>query len=714
MISVIVPVYLVEKYLNRCIDSILAQTYEDFELILVDDGSPDNCGKICDGYAKKDSRIIVIHKENGGLSDARNAGLDWMFENSKSEWVSFVDSDDWVHPQYLEVLFSKAVETKNELIVCDYENFREDDIVSPSPVKDVAVTESAPEDFFCESSFIETVTWAKLYHRDCFNSIRFPFGKIHEDNFVTYRIIFSQQSVLHVEIPLYYHLNNPEGISNSRCIPKHMPVFEAYRQQIDFFEENGYSKAKEKIVVHSADIMCKHIRIAKSTDKYQNYAKIIRQMLRSHINTYRNYESVRRNQKFYSYAYPKRYLFINQINKFKHIIKRIITKLFGKSGYTNRLLKHFIFPKSERIGLPGKIYFYHSIMKNLKQFKHSPDIDDFPVDFVVSWVDGNDPEWIKEKRKYELVLDDDKKIANPDARYRDWEMFHYWFRAVEKYAPWVRNVFLLTCGHVPEWLDTSHPKLKIIRHSEFIPAEYLPTFSSHTIELNMWRIEELSEHFVYFNDDMLLTAPVKKSVFFTKGLPKYCPLTRPKYTFNDMTVFEYVLMNKTGLFNSDIDFREVIKQHPEKWIYPFKSAISKYNMRTFKDGYLSGMRFTHVCTPYRKSSMSECAKKYSEKIHKTSRNKFRTYLDVNHQIFQIWEMVNAEFVPVEDFYLGRLVNVRRERMDLLRDCVLKEQNKCVCINDNDALTEEDFNLLKPRVIAMLEEKFPERSGFECS
>lgn len=245
-ISVIVPIYKVEKFIHRCVDSILAQTFTDFELVLVDDGSPDNCGKICDEYEEKDDRIVVIHKENGGLSDARNAGLDWMFEHSKSEWVTFVDSDDFLHPQMLEILFSKAVETKNHLIVCDFEKFEENDIVNPSPVKVIVVTESAPEYFFCESSFIETVTWAKLYHRNCFNSIRFPFGKIHEDNFFTYRIIFSQQSVLHIELPLYYHLNNPDGISNSDCIPEHMSAFEAYRQQIAFFGGKWLLKSKRE------------------------------------------------------------------------------------------------------------------------------------------------------------------------------------------------------------------------------------------------------------------------------------------------------------------------------------------------------------------------------------------------------------------------------------------------------------------------------------
>ena len=120
LISIIVPVYKVEKYIHRCVDSILAQTFTDFELILVDDGSPDNCGIICDEYALKDNRIHVIHKENGGLSDARNAGIDWAFENSNSEWITFIDSDDWVHPKCLEALVRAAQIYGTEIAICNY------------------------------------------------------------------------------------------------------------------------------------------------------------------------------------------------------------------------------------------------------------------------------------------------------------------------------------------------------------------------------------------------------------------------------------------------------------------------------------------------------------------------------------------------------------------------------------------------------------------
>ena len=124
-ISVIVPVYKVEKYIKRCIDSILIQTFQDFELILVDDGSPDKCGQICEEYSQKDKRIVVLHRENGGLSAARNTGIEWIFENSRSQYLTFIDSDDWIHPQYLEILLQVLKKNNVAVSVADFKSVKE-------------------------------------------------------------------------------------------------------------------------------------------------------------------------------------------------------------------------------------------------------------------------------------------------------------------------------------------------------------------------------------------------------------------------------------------------------------------------------------------------------------------------------------------------------------------------------------------------------------
>ena len=139
----------------------------------------------------------------------------------------------------------------------------------------------------------------------------------------------------------------------------------------------------------------------------------------------------------------------------------------------------------------------------------------FPIDIVIPWVDGADPVWQQERARFQPSSGADSSAA----RYRDWDTLRYWFRGIERYAPWVRTIHFITYGHLPAWLNTSNPKLHVVNHRDYIPKEYLPTFSSHTIELNMHRIEGLAEHFLYFNDDVFLNAPTKPEDFFMKGLP---------------------------------------------------------------------------------------------------------------------------------------------------------------------------------------------------
>lgn len=236
-ISVIVPVYKVEPYLNRCVDSILRQTFVDFELILVDDGSPDRCGEICDGYARRDSRIHVIHKANGGLSDARNVGVDWVEKYSDSKWLTFIDSDDWVHPQMLSRLLCAAEALGVNISVCGYQQTAgADPAVLP---EDMVPVQWTPKQFYMTRFVNATVAWGKLYSRSCFQNIRYPVGKIHEDEFVTYRLLFAQPSVGVISAPLYAYFLNPSGIIHSGWSSKRLHAWQAYDQQIAFFAAMG-------------------------------------------------------------------------------------------------------------------------------------------------------------------------------------------------------------------------------------------------------------------------------------------------------------------------------------------------------------------------------------------------------------------------------------------------------------------------------------------
>ena len=240
-ISVVVPVYKVEQYLDRCVKSILSQTFSDFELILVDDGSPDNCGKMCDEYAEKDGRIKVIHKKNGGLSDARNFGIDYAMTESGSEWITFIDSDDWVHPKYLEALYNAVTETGLPISVCSFERtYGESPAVDETLLLPKCVN---TEEFYCKDNVNAIVAWGKLYKKDYFGKIRYPVGKLHEDEFVTYRIIFQTPDIAFIDEPLYAYFQNSGGTMLGGFSERNLVVFDAVSEQISFFNKNGYKRA---------------------------------------------------------------------------------------------------------------------------------------------------------------------------------------------------------------------------------------------------------------------------------------------------------------------------------------------------------------------------------------------------------------------------------------------------------------------------------------
>ena len=237
IVCVIVPVYNVERYIHRCIESILHQTFRDFELVLIDDGSPDQCGEICESYAIKDSRVHVIHQKNRGLSVARNSGIEWAFSKSNCEWITFVDSDDWIHECFLESLLNAVQKDNTRIAIGDAlwtkgESLPED-IIRPSVVWRIA-------EYYLQHTVNATVAWGKLYNKACFRDIRFPEGKIHEDEYVTYRVLFQQEYISVIDEPLYAYFQNDEGITRSKWTPNRLDALEGIEQQIEFFEHNSY------------------------------------------------------------------------------------------------------------------------------------------------------------------------------------------------------------------------------------------------------------------------------------------------------------------------------------------------------------------------------------------------------------------------------------------------------------------------------------------
>ena len=233
--SVIVPVYKVEAVLPRCIESILNQTVTDFELILIDDGSPDRSGVICDEYAAKDERIRVIHQENGGLSAARNAGIEWALHNSDSEWITFIDSDDWVHVRYLESLYRAAMQYNTPISMCWLVKTSGEEV---SPESFDAVLRSTEEAFTYNGQMIASFSCGRLYRKELFENYRFPIGKLWEDMYLVHKILFQFPEIAVIEQPLYYYYRNPESIIRRKWSEKNKDILVAYETEIfPFFKE---------------------------------------------------------------------------------------------------------------------------------------------------------------------------------------------------------------------------------------------------------------------------------------------------------------------------------------------------------------------------------------------------------------------------------------------------------------------------------------------
>lgn len=241
LISVVVPVYRVENFIHRCVESLITQSFDDFELLLVDDGSSDNCGQICDEFAEKDSRIVVIHKKNGGLSDARDAGIDWSFRCSDSSWISFVDSDDWVHREYLKVLYGAVRETKCRISVCAYQETAGNTARVNCQQFKTGVLDT--ETFFCEKNVNAVVAWGKLYDKELLRDIRYPIGKLHEDEFVTYKLLFQCKKCAFIGEPLYNYYVNEMSITRREWSPNKLDVVTAVMESIMFFYKKGYRDA---------------------------------------------------------------------------------------------------------------------------------------------------------------------------------------------------------------------------------------------------------------------------------------------------------------------------------------------------------------------------------------------------------------------------------------------------------------------------------------
>lgn len=336
-------------------------------------------------------------------------------------------------------------------------------------------------------------------------------------------------------------------------------------------------------------------------------------------------------------------------------------------------------------------------------------MDSTDIDFVVSWVDGCDPEWRKQKAMYsgEEIA---SSVSNGEECYRDWGIMHFWFRAVEKYAPWVRRVYFITCGHVPEWLNLNHSKLNFVKHEDYIPGKWLPTFSAHVIEINLHRIPGLAEKFVYFNDDMFLNAPVRPEDFFRDGLPcATAVLSVPPVRWKRHGQGNVVLNNIQAI-NEHFDFRSRFRSDLFKWISPrygIKNVIRTLMLATFH--MYTGFMELHTANSYLKATFNDVWNAESVWLAETSARRFRDRSDASQWLMEYWQLATGKFYPRSPEFSklyggGRLATAAED--------IRTQAHKVICINDNAAIDSQKFVEVSEAVKLAYSEALPEKSSFE--
>ncbi|WP_412988387.1 Stealth CR1 domain-containing protein [Pediococcus siamensis] len=323
------------------------------------------------------------------------------------------------------------------------------------------------------------------------------------------------------------------------------------------------------------------------------------------------------------------------------------------------------------------------------------------IDFVVTWVDFQDPVW---KAKYNEYRPQRLNLTNNEIRYRDYGTFKYWFRSVEKYAPWVNKIFLVTDKQVPEWLNTNNDKLVIVDHTDFIDPEFLPTFNSSVIELNIANIKQLSEKFVLFNDDMFLNDVVKKEDFFKNGMPVDFGTFQPTMP---TTEFTHILINDLLLINDWFENRVIVKKNFKKYFsikYGAKRLAEAATMLPYRK--IAGFYDAHISSPYLKSTFKKVLKMADDDFKKTETHKFRNNNDINEWLIKYYQFCSGQFEPQRKTF-GSFYELT-DRNYFIQD-IEKSKSKVVCVNDVES---PDLDVTMNLLRKTLQKKLPNKSSFE--
>ena len=338
------------------------------------------------------------------------------------------------------------------------------------------------------------------------------------------------------------------------------------------------------------------------------------------------------------------------------------------------------------------------------------------IDFVIPWVDGSDKEWLALKNKYKAAKTGEASQdpeANGDCRYRDNGFLKYWFRGVERFAPWVNRVFFVTCGQKPDWLDESNPKLRLVNHKDFIPAEYLPTFQARTIELNFHRIPDLSEQFVFSDDDTFLLRPVKPEFFFKKGLPVIpCDLGIPRWL--SYSNIGRTIINNCGVLKQNLNVERLVWKHIWKFIDIRSLGLARATKNlasiTVNRTIIPGT-FGHLPSAQLKSTFDEIWRKAPLVMDATSRTRFRSDDTVNQWLVSAWNMVSGRFYPANEKDRGMYFGLNAESLSQACDVIKRQLTPLLCLNDKVIEVSEMEKVIRG-VSEAFDKLLPEKSSFE--
>ncbi|MBL4564843.1 Stealth CR1 domain-containing protein [Citrobacter koseri] len=331
------------------------------------------------------------------------------------------------------------------------------------------------------------------------------------------------------------------------------------------------------------------------------------------------------------------------------------------------------------------------------------------IDFVVLWVDSTDVAWQEKFTEFKGKGSHGERAVHP-ARFRDMGIFKYWFRCVEKYAPWVRKVHLVTCGQIPSWINVEHEKLNIVFHDEFIPSEYLPTFNSNTIELNLHRIKDLSNKFVLFNDDTFITSPLREDFYFDNGYPNDFLIIKKQSPKNkDEIIMRSSEFLNVSVLNTHINKKTIIKENRRKYYgLRYKKGLLK-NFMNRRASYFEGFYGKHLPQPFLKSTFTEIWQAEEELLKKSSSKRFREPLCLTQYLFRYWQLAHGNFNPKNPEGRGVYFNLSSSNINEAIK-TLSNGTAQACFNDTEKL--HDFEKVTTTLRNAFEMRLGHKSSFE--